>query len=219
MSVLQTLVLASASPRRLDLLMQAGIEPDRLLPAHIDETPARAEHPRSLARRLSVEKAKAARALIDGEMSEEDKKALKDGGRTMPYILGADTVVAVGGRIMPKAEALDEATQCLRMLSGRAHRVYTGLAVINPAGRVRQRVVDSRVRFKRLTRDEMESYLASDEWRGKAGGYAIQGLAGTFVIKLVGSYTNVVGLPLAETVGLLTGEGFNVHFRWLSGTV
>ena len=136
MSVFQKLVLASGSARRIELLQQAGIEPDRLLPAYIDETP---------------------------------------------------------------------------------HRVYSSVCLITPSGKVRQRLVESRVRFKRIGRDELESYLASGEWRGKAGGYAIQGLAGTFVVKLVGSYTNVVGLPLYETVSLLNGDGYQVHFNWLSG--
>ena len=211
----RTLVLASGSPRRVELLAQVGIEPDRLLPTHLDETPFRAEHPRSLARRLSGEKAARARAIIEGE--REGPAA--DGRMAAPFVLAADTVVAVGSQIMPKAELLDEASQCLRMLSGRAHRVYTGLALSTPRGRLRQRVVESRVRFKRLGREEMEAYLASGEWQGKAGGYAIQGLAGAFVVKLVGSYTNVVGLPLAETVALLTGEGFPVHFTWAQGGV
>src|SRR5690606_16597964 len=131
--------------------------------------------------------------------------------------LAADTVVAVGRRILPKAETLDEAANCLRLLSGRSHRVYSGICLITPEEKVRQRLVESRVRFKRLSREEMEAYLASGEWRGKAGGYAIQGLAGTFVVKLVGSYSNVVGLPLYETVGLLEGEGFRVHLQWASG--
>jgi septum formation protein len=126
-------------------------------------------------------------------------------------------VVAVGRRILPKAETIDEATFCLQLLSGRSHRVYSGISMITPAGKLRQRLVETRVRFKRLPRDEMESYIASGEWRGKAGGYAVQGLAGAFVVKLVGSYTNVVGLPLYETVALLSGEGFPVHVNWHSG--
>lgn len=207
MSVFQKLVLASGSPRRIELLQQAGIEPYRICPADIDETPQRAEQPRSLAKRLSKEKAEKAYATL---AAEEDFE--RDA-----YVLAADTVVAVGRRILPKAELLEEAESCLRLLSGRSHRVYTGLCLITPAGKVRQRLVDTRVRFKRLSRDEIESYLASGEWRGKAGGYAIQGLAGTFVVKLVGSYPNVVGLPLYETVALLSGEGYNVHFNWLSG--
>src|SRR5690606_8455685 len=133
------------------------------------------------------------------------------------FILAADTVVAVGRRILPKAEMLDDASNCLKLLSGRSHRVYTGVCLVTPSGKVRQKLVETKVRFKRLSRDEIEAYLASGEWRGKAGGYAVQGLAGAFVVKLVGSYTNVVGLPLYETVGLLTAEGFAVHFGWYSG--
>ena len=207
MSVFQKLVLASGSPRRIELLQQAGLQPDRILPADVDETPLRAEHPRSLAKRLSRAKADKAAATLAAESDWP-------GG----YVLAADTVVAVGRRILPKAELVDEASNCLRLLSGRSHRVYSGVGLLTPAGKVRQRLVESRVRFKRLSREELESYLASGEWRGKAGGYAIQGLAGTFVVKLVGSYSNVVGLPLYETVNLLAGDGFKVHFNWLDGT-
>jgi septum formation protein len=206
MSVFQKLVLASGSPRRIELLQQAGIEPDRVFPADIDETPLKAEHPRSLAKRLSKEKAERARAGLAAEPDWDDS-----------YILAADTVVAVGRRILPKADLLDEASNCLRLLSGRSHRVYTGICLITPSGKLRQRLVETRVRFKRLSREELESYLASGQWRGKAGGYAVQGLAETFVVKLVGSYSNVVGLPLHETVALLSGEGYKVHFKWLSG--
>lgn len=216
MTVPPILVLGSGSARRVDLLAQAGIEPDRLLPAHIDESRARAEHPRSLARRLSREKADRVREILQSQEPEDGAGSGKDANA---FILSADTVVAVGRSVMPKAELLDEASQCLRMLSGRMHKVYTGVALIAPSGKVRQRVTETRVRFKRLSRDEMESYLASGEWRGKAGGYAIQGLAGTFVIKLVGSYSNVVGLPLAETVSLMVGEGYPVHANWLAGGV
>jgi septum formation protein len=128
-------------------------------------------------------------------------------------------VVAVGRRILPKAEMLDEAAQCLRLLSGRNHRVYTGVCLVTPKESFRQRLVETRVRFKRLTKEDLEAYLASGEWRGKAGGYAVQGLAGTFVVKIVGSYTNVVGLPLYETLALLSGEGYPVQFGWLNATV
>lgn len=201
------LVLASGSPRRLALLQQAGIEPDRLYPADMDETPMRAEHPRSLAKRLSRGKAeKALAGLRAGEAEEANG-----------FILAADTVVAVGRRILPKAETLDEAANCLKLLSGRAHRVYTGVCLITPAGKVRQRLSETRMRFKRLSREELDAYLASGEWRGKAGGYAVQGLAGSFVVKMVGSYTGVVGLPLYETVGLLTSDGYRVHSAWRGG--
>lgn len=205
MSALQKLILASGSPRRVELLQQAGIEPDALFPANIDETPGSSEHPRNLAKRLSREKAEKAFASLK---SEEDAKGA--------YILAADTVVAVGRRILPKAELMDEANYCLSLLSGRSHHVYTGVSLVTPKGGIRLKIVETKVRFKRLNRDEIDSYLASGEWRGKAGAYGIQGLAGTFVVKLVGSYTNVVGLPLYETVSLLTGEGFNVRFKWLS---
>jgi septum formation protein len=205
MSVFQKLVLASASPRRIELLDQAGIEPDRILPADIDESVLKAEHPRSLAKRLAREKAQSVRAKLAAE------------GESGAFVLAADTVVAVGRRILPKAELVDDASNCLRLLSGRSHRVYTGVCLITPPGKVRQRLVETRVRFKRLSRDEIEAYLASGQWRGKAGAYAIQGLAATFVVKLVGSYSNVVGLPLYETVSLLTGDGFQVHLNWLSG--
>ncbi|HEV1999065.1 MAG TPA: Maf-like protein [Xanthobacteraceae bacterium] len=199
------LVLASGSPRRLQLLNQAGLEPDALEPAEIDETPERGELPRTLVVRLAREKAL---AVLSRVRNQDDLKGA--------YILAADTTVAVGRRIMPKPELLEDANACLRMLSGRTHRVYSGLALIGPNDKVRTRLVETRVRFKRLSNEDLESYLASGEWRGKAGGYAIQGLAGSFVVKVVGSYPNVVGLPLYETVQLLAGEGYPVHFGWLS---
>lgn len=198
------LVLASGSPRRLALLQQIGLEPDALVPADLDETPKRNELPRSLAQRLASEKAQTAARLI---APREDLKNA--------FVLAADTVVAVGRRILPKCEVADEAAACLRLLSGRTHRVWTGVSLITPRGSERRRLVETRVRFKRLSGDEMEAYLASGEWRGKAGGYAVQGLAGAFVVKLVGSYPNVVGLPLIETMQLLTGEGYPMHLMWL----
>jgi nucleoside triphosphate pyrophosphatase len=199
------LVLASGSPRRLALINQAGIEPDALQPADIDEIPLKGELPRACANRLARAKAEAALAAV--RLDEELRGA---------YIIAADTVVAVGRRILPKAELLDEAAQCLRLLSGRNHRVHTGICLVTPKEAFRQRLVETRVRFKRLSDDDIEAYLASGEWRGKAGGYAAQGLAGSFVIKMVGSYSNVVGLPLYETVSLLSGEGFPIHFGWLN---
>ena len=199
------LVLASGSPRRLSLLNQAGIEPDSLQPTEVDEIPVKGELPRALANRLAKTKAQAALASV--KIDEQLRGS---------YILAADTVVAVGRRIMPKADMLDEAAACLRLLSGRNHRVYTGICLVTPRETFRQRLIETRVRFKRLSTEDVEAYLASGEWRGKAGGYAIQGLAGTFVVKLVGSYTNVVGLPLYETMSLLGGEGFPVHFGWLN---
>lgn len=199
------LVLASGSPRRLGLLNQAGIEPDILLPSDVDEMPIKGELPRACATRLAREKAEA--ALEATRRSDELRGS---------FILAADTIVAVGRRILPKTELLDEAAQCLRLLSGRNHRVYTAVSLVTPKETIRQRLVESRVRFKRLSKEDLEAYLASGEWRGKAGGYAIQGLAGTFVVKIVGSYSNVVGLPLYETMSLLGGEGYPVHFGWLN---
>ena len=198
------LVLASGSPRRLALLQQVGIEPEALFPADVDETPLKNESSRELARRLARAKAEVARKTARNR--EELRRA---------YILAADTVVSVGKRILPKAEVVDEAAACLRLLSGRTHRVYTAICVVTPKDGFRDRIVETRLRFKRLSRDEMERYLASGEWRGKAGGYAIQGLAGTFVVKLTGSYPNVVGLPLYETISLLEGEGYPVRQTWL----
>ncbi len=197
------LVLASASPRRVALLRQIGIAPDAVIPADLDETPRKGETPRGLAQRLSSEKA-AASAAVAAQREE----------LTGAMTLAADTVVAVGRRILPKAEIADEAEECLALLSGRAHRVFTGLTLATASGALRTRLVESRVRFKRLSRAEMAAYLESGEWRGKAGAYAIQGLAGAFVVKLIGSYTNVVGLPLSEVSGLLAGEGYPVLQGW-----
>lgn len=197
------LVLASGSPRRLQLLQQVGIEPDALMPADIDETPQRNELPRSLAARLSAEKAKTALKIVDTRPELSGS-----------YLLSADTVVAVGRRILPKCEISEEAGECLRLLSGRQHRVYTALTMVSPRTGERRRLVETRVRFKRLSSAEIDSYLATGEWRGKAGGYAIQGLAGAFVVRLVGSYSSVVGLPLYEAMTLLAGEGFPIHFSW-----
>ncbi|HEY0440827.1 MAG TPA: Maf-like protein [Xanthobacteraceae bacterium] len=199
------LVLASGSPRRLGLLNQIGIEPDSLIPAEVDEIPKRGELPRVLATRLAREKAE---ATLNTIRADDDLRGA--------FVVAADTVVAVGRRVLPKAELLDEAAQCLRLLSGRSHRVYTGVCIVTPKESFRTRLVETRVRFKRLSKDDLEAYLASGEWRGKAGGYAVQGLAGAFVIKLIGSYTNVVGLPLYETAALLGGEGYPVHFGWLN---
>lgn len=198
------LVLASGSPRRLALLQQVGIEPKALEPVSLDETPRRGEAPRTLVRRLARAKAEAAIERL------KDDPELRHA-----YVLGADTTVALGRRIITKTELIDEAAAALRLLSGRSHRVYTAVCLIAPERPVRLRVVETRVRFKRLAHDEVEAYVAAGEWRGKAGGYAIQGIAGCFVTKLIGSYTNVVGLPVAEVVNVLRGEGFPVTFNWL----
>ena len=200
------IVLASASPRRLALLQQIGLNPAALMPSDIDETPRKAELPRVLAGRLAFEKAEAASKIV--------------AARTDLYpafVIAADTVVAVGRRVLPKCGSLEDAAECLGLLSGRAHRVFTGVALITPTGRRRHKLVETRVRFKRLSRAETSAYLATGEWRGKAGGYAIQGVAEALVVKLVGSRSSVVGLPLHETCSLLTGEGFPVHAMWEAG--
>lgn len=202
------LILASASPRRLALLDQIGVTPQALRPADIDESPRKGEWPRTHASRLSREKAETVHRAIAADASLQPA-----------LILAADTVVAVGRRILPKAELMDQAVACLRLLSGRAHRVWTSVTLITPKGGVRQRLVETRLRFKRLSREEMEAYLASGEWRGKAGAYAIQGIADSFVVKLSGSYSNVVGLPLYETANLLSGEGYPLRTGWLNARV
>ena len=185
------LVLASASPRRLDLLRQVGIEPDRIDPADIDESPCRGELPGPHALRLSREKAEAVARRHPGA-----------------FVLGADTVVGVGRRILPKADDEATARRCLALLSGRRHRVHGGVSLVDPQGRLRSRMVETVVAFKRLSNADLAAYLASEEWRGKAGGYAIQGKAARLVRWLSGSYSNVVGLPLFETVTLLEGAGW-----------
>jgi septum formation protein len=189
----QRLVLASASPRRLDLLRQVGLEPDGIVPAEVDERALKSELPRQTAQRLAKEKAAAVAA-----------------SRPDAYVLAADTIVAVGRRALPKADSRDDVRDCLNLLSGRSHRVFTGLYVQAPDGRTVGRLVESRLRFKRLTDREVEAYLASGEGQGKAGGYAIQGRAAAFIPSLQGSYTAVVGLPLYETLSLLKGLGFRL---------
>ena len=199
------LVLASGSPRRLALLEQIGLKPDALLPADLDETPKKGEKGRPLAARLAREKALAA----------SEAAAANDSLRGS-YVIAADTVVWAVGRVLPKPELVDQAAGCLRLLSGRSHRVYTGVALVTPNGKLREKLVETRIRFKRLSSDDLEAYLASGEWRGKAGGYAIQGLAGAFAQKIVGSYSSVVGLPLHETMALLVGEGYPARLNWLN---
>jgi septum formation protein len=183
------LVLASASPRRLALLAQIGIVPDRVVSPDIDESPLRDESPRNHAQRLARAKAD---AIADPDA----------------FILAADTVVAVGQRIQPKAETEEQARRCLALLSGRRHRVITAVMLRGPDGRRGERLVQSVVGFARLTERQIATYLASEEWRGKAGGYAIQGRAAMFVRFLSGSHSNVVGLPLFETAQLLRGRGW-----------
>jgi septum formation protein len=185
------LVLASASPRRLDLLRQIGIVPDHVEPADIDETPRRGELPAGHVVRLAEAKARAV------QPHHPDA-----------FILAADTIVACGRRILPKAEDEAAARACLKMLSGRRHRVYGGVALLTPSGDLAIRRVVSQVAFKRLSDKEVAAYLASGEWHGKAGGYAIQGRAAALISWVAGSYSNVVGLPLYETAQLLAGRGY-----------
>jgi septum formation protein len=205
---LPKLVLASASPRRLQLLDQVGLQPDLLNPTDIDETPLRRESPRRLALRLAEKKAKVA-------LQAPLVKNL--GPNTI--IIAADTVVGLGRRVLPKAETPDVAMDCLRLLSGRSHWVYSAVAVVSPSGAISTRCNETKVRFKRLSRDDMATYLKSEEWRGKAGGYAIQGRAAAFVRNLAGSYSGVVGLPLHETLSLIEGAGYPVHTVWAKAPV
>ena len=185
------LILASASPRRLSLLRQIGVEPDAVHAADLDETPLKGELARLHALRLAREKAEAVAAAHSDAL-----------------VLGADTVVACGRRILPKAETEAEARACLALLSGRAHRVYTAIHLVAPARAV-SRISETRVTFKRLSDEEITAYLASGEWQGKAGGYAIQGRAALFVRALSGSHSAVVGLPLFEVGQLLAGAGYS----------
>jgi septum formation protein len=184
-------VLASASPRRLQLLRQAGVEPDLVDPSDIDETPGKDETPRRLALRLAQEKAAAVAARHPDA-----------------FVLGSDTLVAVGRRVLNKPADEAEARRMLTLLSGRSHRVLTGVAVVGPGGRASARVVETRITFKRLTGDELDGFIASRDWEDAAGGYKIHQRAGAFVTYLQGSFTGVVGLPLYETLALLNGLGW-----------
>lgn len=185
-------ILASASPRRAQLLAQIGIVPDAVIPADIPEDPLTNELPRQLAARLSEEKAVHVAAKNQGD-----------------YVLAADTVVACGRRSLAKASTADEAKKFLQLLSGRSHRVYGGVCLIAPGGQRASRVVMTAVHFKTLSKSEIHNYIETGEWQGKAGAYAIQGMASVFVKRINGSYPNVVGLPLFETQSLLTGLGYS----------
>ncbi len=184
------LLLASASPRRLELLKQSNITPDKVTPADIDETPLKGELPGPHALRLAVEKA--------NRLKSETH-----------FVLAADTVVAAGRRILPKGETDDDVRRCLDLLSGRAHRVYGGIAVITPQGKILSRLVMTAVRFKVLSDAEKDQYIESREGIGKAGGYAIQGLAAAYIKSINGSYSNIVGLSIYDTVQMLKGSGFS----------
>ena len=187
------LVLASESPRRLALLAQAGITPDAVRPAAIDETVRKSELPRAHAQRLAAEKARKAQSEWNGKPA---------------FILAADTVVAVGRRILPKAKNDDEVRACLKLLSGRRHQVITAVAVVTPDGTLRLRLAQTRVSLLKLSEGQITAYVDCREGVGKAGGYAIQGRAEALIKEISGSYSNVVGLPLALTVGLLEGCGY-----------
>ncbi|CAF26580.1 Maf family nucleotide pyrophosphatase [Bartonella quintana] len=209
------LVLASASPRRLALLAQIGLDPHQVYATNIDETPKLREHPANLAKRLAKEKALKAQETFlwcnqNGKSNASAQKIV---------ILAADTVVAVGRVILPKPESEDQAYECLRFLSGRSHKVYGAVCALNECGKITVKLVESRVRFRRLTSSLMEAYLNSGEWEGKAGGYAIQGKASAFVVHIAGSYSNVVGLPLAETMDLLTAYQYPLLSNWVAKTL
>lgn len=187
----KALILASASPRRLQLLQQINITPSDVIPADIDETPLKQELPRDHALRLAIEKA--------CKIADSNKNQ---------FILAADTVVACGRRILPKAETEEQAHKCLKLLSGRRHHVYGGICIITDDGKKITRLCDTIVKFKQLTSSEIETYIQSGEWNGKAGGYAVQGLAASYISCLQGSYSNVVGLSLYDTMQILRGNGF-----------
>lgn len=204
------LILASGSPRRVQLLDQIGVVPYLIRPVDLDETPQKREIPRKLAQRLARQKTeKCSKMLLtDASVDLTDKQLTFN-------ILGSDTVVGVGRRILGKAENIDQAKDHLVMLSGRAHRVFTSVAIVDGISqKLRQKTVETRVRFKRLSTQEIDNYLASGEWRDKAGSYAIQGFAGTFVVNLIGQYSNVVGLPLFETTSLLRSVGIDPVQNW-----
>ena len=184
------LILASSSPRRLELLEQIGLAPDIVKPAEIDESPRRREQPSELALRLAIEKAEAVKPLFLGDI-----------------IIAADTVVGCGRRILGQATNQEEARKHLQLLSGRRHRVFGGVCIVDSQGQISSRLVSTVVLFKRLSHDEIDAYIASQEWEGKAGAYAIQGRASQFVKWIKGSYSNVVGLPLFETSAMLKNAG------------
>ncbi len=194
------LILASQSPRRKELLAQIGLYPDDIIPADINETPLKNELPIKLAARLASEKA-----------SFVSLKAPDD------WVLAADTVVACGRRVLGKPKNISEAERFLKLLSGRRHRVISGVCLITPHKKKIVKTITTAVKFKLLSKEELENYLMAEEWNGKAGGYAIQGYAGTFVKWISGSYSNVVGLPLFETTGMLRGAGYQWKFKNSSG--
>ncbi len=204
------LILASGSPRRVQLLDQIGVRPELIKPVDLDETPNKNEIPKKLSQRLARQKAEKCMKLLAA-----DPAILQSDNQHIFNILASDTVVGVGRRILGKAGDIDQAKEHLIMLSGRAHRVYTSVSMIDGVTQKhRQKTVETRVRFKRLSNAEIDNYLSSGEWRGKAGSYAIQGLAGAFIVNLIGQYSNVVGLPLYETSSLLRSVGIDPCINW-----
>ncbi len=187
-------ILASASPRRVQLLKQIGLKSEEIIPADIDETSTKSEDPKNLAKRLAKLKAQAI-------------------AKTNPnkFIIAADTVVARGRRTLPKAETENDARKCLNLLSGQKHHVYGGICVITDTGKIITRLCNTTVKFKRLSQEEVETYIKSNEWQGKAGGYAIQGLAASYITNISGSYSNVVGLSLHDVSQILKGNGFYLN--------
>ncbi|NCO04468.1 MAG: septum formation protein Maf [Alphaproteobacteria bacterium] len=192
-NISQNLILASASPRRVDLLAKLGITPHSIIAADVDETPLKFEKPAELAKRLALSKAQA--------VHDTHKNS---------FVLAADTVVACGVQLLDKAQKPDLARQYLSKLSGRRHQVYGGISLITPEGRVLTRLCKTIVQFKALTPHDIDAYIASNEWEGKAGGYAIQGLAGAYIKFISGSYSNVVGLSLYDTINILKSGGYTI---------
>ncbi len=185
------IILASASPRRVDLLAQIGIVPDQIIPADIDETPLKGEHPKNLAKRLAIQKAQ--------KIYDANKDC---------FVLAADTTVACGSRLMDKPKDADDARRILNILSGRRHRVYGGICVISPSGKMISRLCETIVASRRLTKSDIEKYIESGDWEGKAGSYAIQGVASTFIKYIAGSYSNIIGLSLYDVSRMLESAGY-----------
>ncbi len=203
MSEKQKLVLASTSPQRLVLLEKIGIIPDLVFPVNIDETPRRTETPHGLTKRLAMTKAQSA---YDNRFRETNLQH--------SFILTADTIVACGRRVIGKPDSIEELKDIMSLLSGRAHRVYTTVVLVTPKGNFYKKIVETRVYMKKFSSEEIDDYVLSNEWRNKAGGYAIQGIAACFITEIYGSYSNVVGLPLYETRCLLEGSGYKFSNNW-----
>ena len=202
------LILASASPRRVDLLRQIQILPDQIMPAHIDETPGRNELPADYALRMALEKARRIADRLVGEYADSIGRAGSRGPLSV-YVLAGDTVVAAGRRILPKVKTSQEARNCLEILSGRRHRVYGGIALHLLNGQLHHRLVQSHVRFRRLSALDIDQYIDSGDWRGKAGGYAIQGMAARFIRDISGSYSNIVGFSIYDVAAMLNAAGWH----------